>query len=74
MEIITLKKGQRRPAGDTTLIIICRPGNETLTSGPKGPTVSLPESDAIALLAKLERKGAKKVYVRGAKTIRAKKG
>ena len=66
IEIIYLAKGQRRPAGDRAPLIVCKRGREEIGDGPEGATIQIRPEALDTTIAGLERKGASKVYVRGA--------
>ncbi len=65
MKIVYLKKGERRPRGDKSLLIICKPGGQEMTQGAQGASITVPPADLDEFLASIKHKGAATVYVRG---------
>ena len=65
-EIIYLKKGERRPAGDKALLIECkrRRRQDELEQSAAGVTIRTSTGALKGHIADFERKGVKKIYVR----------
>ena len=66
VKVVYLKKGERRPSGDKSLLIECRPGlrGEELVQSSSGVTAKIRPEGLEAMIADLDEKGAKTVYVR----------
>jgi hypothetical protein len=70
VEVVYLGKGERRPARDKSLLIECRRGrgdDELIQDASGSVTLRTRPEKLDALIADMERKGATRVYVRGAR-------
>ncbi len=66
VEVVYLGKGERRPPGDKSVLIECKPRQrgQKLIESSSGVTFKIRPEELEEIIAGLNRKGVKKVYVR----------
>ena len=66
VKVIYLKKGQRRPRNEKTVLIDCRPNRrqEAIEQSAAGVTMWIRTGDLEKTIAGLAQKGVKKIHVR----------